>query len=1319
MTAVNIEKRKIFKRRRDGQVPQGGSVSVSVSSSPSSSEGEFNPAILQDYAKKVDVHMPSQKALLDALSVEAGYIKYQAAALSVDNADKLGGVVAASYARRDAVNTYEYDQTINADLYVNGNIIQNGSAYETHAEHLNVENNLMQLNVGEPGSQITGVIPGTAIAFSGIEINRGAGEAYYMGVVEGVKPLLKLGKKDSLEAIATRADDISDDWLLSWDLTNKRIVGKRLASDYWHKDNSNKSDFDWNSRNLRAYGNLTVNGLANFATTVQLGHNKSIQGLIAGGGSYGNLLSMGADNYAHIGNSSVTEGVKLYSKGNHLKFETTSAGVKVSGQAYILRSGTIANLGSVDDNSSIKFGLVANNYGYGISTNQNGGLDIMANQASQPIRLWSGTKNETPTMSASFYGNAGVKLYYNSNKRFETTSTGTKTVGNHEITGVINAGANTSGGGLWLSNSSYKIEGGNYFGDIRIKAPDRIRNYINDSVILELTGLGATINGYIGSPSYESGITGTGWRISQAAHGELTNLDIRESLTCNTFTNNQINISNGDLIVSDHDEIEKVLASGTTHTNFYFSKEQPFQAGDVLRCQGSKQAGNIKSYYVTVASVGTSTSYKDDDGEFMKYVRWENNSKTGSGIPEVGDVLVRWNSSDAARKGLLYLSSSTTYSPFYDVVYDGITVSRFGKLDGITSPTFGDLSGYGFWSQKGYLEGGINASFGKIADWNIKSDRITKRFGNIDTTIGTQDSTSIKGFHVYQHNSTTGGNRVSMGYLSDDNWGIWGTKDGSNVFRLGSHNTIAGWEFTSTYLKKDNICITTGASGIYSQSDKVYWILRQNGSGHLANGNITWDTSGNVTFGSSVKLQWESGINSAQQTANNAYDLADEANDLAVTKITSEQATAITQNTVTSEFINGQNCQFTQGKIGNFDIKSSSLYSGISGKYLTLQNSETDSVHGGARRGLSLYSDNSTLSSSGAVKIVQFGMLCNKDTVNQWGETPNYGFRILRGNSSSTYKDIFRADAEGAFIAGCNFNDSQIWVDDKWSLKSDGSGYFAKGNIAWDTAGNINFKGRLTTNNSTEVGKETHHLLIDGDEINAVNGSIVLNRNADEDQSMVWIHDGGAGLVAHFSGPSTSNFDDIKFYRKVHMTASVIVSSDLFCYGIDVGIGGITSDGNATINGILDATTIMEGNQYLSDKYALKTELDSYLLKTGGTISNGLIIGGSITTKGAVTVKTRIITYTTTLTNTDYYVTASMSSSSSRTVYLPSNPTAGRVIKVKRRGGSQHPIINGNGKSIYWMDATPVSSITIDWRHGAALEFIYDGVYWCVICENY
>jgi len=64
---------------------------------------------------------------------------------------------------------------------------------------------------------------------------------------------------------------------------------------------------------------------------------------------------------------------------------------------YVFSGGSSGAIGLVTSTSS--FGIRSGDgttYGYGISTNNSGGLDIMANQSGQSIRFWCGTTNVTP-----------------------------------------------------------------------------------------------------------------------------------------------------------------------------------------------------------------------------------------------------------------------------------------------------------------------------------------------------------------------------------------------------------------------------------------------------------------------------------------------------------------------------------------------------------------------------------------------------------------------------------------------------------------------------------------------------------------------------------------------------------------------------------------------------------------------------------------------------------------------------------------------------------------------------------------------------------
>lgn len=88
----------------------------------------------------------------------------------------------------------------------------------------------------------------------------------------------------------------------------------------------------------------------------------------------------------------------------------------------------------------------------------------------------------------------------------------------------------------------------------------------------------------------------------------------------------------------------------------------------------------------------------------------------------------------------------------------------------------------------------------------------------------------------------------------------------ANYSRSGSkeiYNRIAGWAFDHNHIWKNNISL--GSDGSITNSSR--WRLNNDGSGQVANGNISWNASGTVTFASSVSLQWRSGITTAQELA--------------------------------------------------------------------------------------------------------------------------------------------------------------------------------------------------------------------------------------------------------------------------------------------------------------------------------------------------------------------------------------------------------------------------------------------------------------------
>lgn len=103
---------------------------------------------------------------------------------------------------------------------------------------------------------------------------------------------------------------------------------------------------------------------------------------------------------------------------------------------------------------------------------------------------------------------------------------------------------------------------------------------------------------------------------------------------------------------------------------------------------------------------------------------------------------------------------------------------------------------------------------------------------------------------------------VMLYYNSDADWGLYGHNGSAEVFKLGSVNMIAGWTINGSQIYKNSVCL--GSDGSITNSTK--WKFNNDGSGQVANGNISWNAAGVVTFGASVSLQWKNEIETAKTT---------------------------------------------------------------------------------------------------------------------------------------------------------------------------------------------------------------------------------------------------------------------------------------------------------------------------------------------------------------------------------------------------------------------------------------------------------------------
>ena len=215
----------------------------------------------------------------------------------------------------------------------------------------------------------------------------------------------------------------------------------------------------------------------------------------------------------------------------------------------------------------------------------------------------------------------------------------------------------------------------------------------------------AVVNRYIGTKSFVSGFTGSGWRIDNSSSATFDKLTVRKNMNVYELIIKKVRSVNGGLVISAANCKIKSVIDSTLESDYWIIYPEDstvsFVAGDIVRCQNFT-GSNEKYYYAVVDHVDSS------------YFALDKNSFEGESRPAVGDELVQFgNITDTDRQGLIYLTSTDDNAPYIDVLdsvdsYDftGKTKVRLGDLTGITTNTWGSLKGYGLYGQNVYLENG-------------------------------------------------------------------------------------------------------------------------------------------------------------------------------------------------------------------------------------------------------------------------------------------------------------------------------------------------------------------------------------------------------------------------------------------------------------------------------------------------------------------------------------------------------------------------------------------------------------------------------------
>ncbi|WP_462353911.1 hypothetical protein [Alistipes timonensis] len=347
---------------------------------------------------------------------------------------------------------------------------------------------------------------------------------------------------------------------------------------------------------------------------------------------------------------------------------------------------------------------------------------------------------------------------------------------------------------------------------------------------------------------------------------------------------------------------------------------------------------------------------------------------------------------------------------------------------------------------------GLSCTFaqGTIGGWGIQKDSIANGFVddsggimvvslNSRTTSGESDwaeghclpigtymvwSTSGNAGHLVMGQVADSERKTKMGFLGIQMMNWIEKKEyfclSANYSKTGSsetYNRIAGWAFDHERIWKNGVSL--GTDGSLTNGEK--WQMNSDGSGRLASGNITWDSSGKITFSTAVSVAWTAGINAITTALGGS----------AYPKLTKITATGIYTGTVSAGQINVDTALVVGGKTFNGSISVRDVSDNVK---VTLDRSGITAV--GGRIG---------------------GWIINDDTI--CAAAPASGHRVyltamgyMYNDNPNTGKDYWALKSDGSATFGYG----------KISFAQDGSGYLANQNIKWDTAGNVELKGTIT-----------------------------------------------------------------------------------------------------------------------------------------------------------------------------------------------------------------------------------------------------------------
>lgn len=329
--------------------------------------------------------------------------------------------------------------------------------------------------------------------------------------------------------------------------------------------------------------------------------------------------------------------------------------------------------------------------------------------------------------------------------------------------------------------------------------------------------------------------------------------------------------------------------------------------------------------------------------------------------------------------------------------------------------------------------------------------------------------------------------------------------------------------YTGTLAADQIISGTISTANIKQVNNR--WFLNQDGSGALANGNISWDQDGNVQFSNDIILAWKDVLEvgsytvsmttpSVVCTTDNDGNNPDLSNAYTTISVWSGKTPA--KFTILNVFPSADGIKYSYENAGDYSwrVALTNVAANVQSGFLTIVIKTQDNFEMSVRFSFAMVRNPKELAfldewegsytQIGSNYVVTprifAGMKTSagKLTGVYLGKLSGYLGQTLPFTLSEAeagiygYKDstiIFSIDNQGALIAGWKFDSESLYLGNKnntsgqftnasgsitigtkgirgfkWGLNSDGSGSLAGGNIKWDAAGNVTFGASVILN---------------------------------------------------------------------------------------------------------------------------------------------------------------------------------------------------------------------------------------------------------------